>query len=100
MAEARQTKTGRWRIFTSPGGGALREPGGTIPTFRSLDEARRWWTDRHPYNGPLPEAPKCARCGAYFGPGAEATVYAGRYYHEIHTPPAIAAGRGDSLDRS
>ncbi|HET9849408.1 MAG TPA: hypothetical protein VFR68_12745 [Candidatus Dormibacteraeota bacterium] len=100
MAEARLTKHGRWRIY-GPNGSSIRDRvGEAIPTFPSLADAQRWWGERHANDGPLEEAVKCSWCGAYFGPAAEATLYAGRHYHRVHTPPAIAAGRGDSLDRS
>ena len=47
---------------------------GTMLAFYSLAEAQRWWSERHPGDPPLQEAPRCARCGAYFGPSAEATA--------------------------
>ena len=87
MAEARQLKAGRWRIYVGPGGALVRDPGtGSIATFASLAAARKWWAQRHPGEAPLGEARKCARCGGYFGPGADAILYAGRFYHVNHRP--------------
>ena len=101
MAEGRRLKAGRWRICDSQGN-PVRDPttGGTIRSFESLADARHWWSERNPHDPLLLEAPRCAWCGAYFGPSAQPTIYGGRHYHPVHTPPAIAAGRGDSLDRS
>src|SRR5437016_11413448 len=81
MAEARQLKAGRWRIYLGTGLDLVRDPStGSIATFDSLAAARRWWARVHPGEAPLPEARRCARCGGYFGPGAGSTFYAGRYY--------------------
>jgi hypothetical protein len=90
MAEARQLKAGRWRIYVGPGLNLVRDPStGSIATFDSLSAARRWWAQLHPGEAPLKEATKCARCGAYFGPAAGSTIYAGRHYHSAHRPEAI-----------
>src|SRR2546421_10383096 len=87
MAQARQLKAGRWRIYDGPEHTPVRDPeNGSIPTFRSLEEARRWWGHLHPGAGPLVEANKCARCGAYFGPSTPWILYAGRPYHSSHSP--------------
>src|SRR3989442_11487065 len=90
MAEARQLKAGRWRIYVGTGLDLVRDPStGSIATFDSLAAARRWWARVHPGEAPLPEARRCARCGGYFGPAAGSTLYAGRYYHPNHQPGAI-----------
>ena len=90
MAEARQLKAGRWRIYDAPDQTIVRDPKGNgIVTFDSLETARGWWQYRHPDDPPLQEAIKCARCGAYFGRSAERTVYAGRSYHAMHRPPVV-----------
>ncbi len=87
MAEARQLKAGRWRIYVGPDGTLVRDPAtGSIATFHSLASARRWWARLHPDEAPLPEAKKCARCGGYFGRAAEATLSAGHLYHGAHQP--------------
>jgi hypothetical protein len=87
MAEARQLKAGRWRIYVGPGGALVRDPStGSIATFDSLAAAQRWWARLHPDLPKLPEAKKCARCGGYFGPGAESTFIAGQFYHLGHRP--------------
>jgi hypothetical protein len=87
MAEARQLKAGRWRIYVGPDLRLVRNPStGAIATFNSLAEARQWWARMHPNAGPLQEANKCARCGGYFGAAAESVVTAGRYYHRGHQP--------------
>ena len=90
MAEARQLKAGRWRIYLGTGLDLVRDPStGSIATFDSLAAARRWWARVHPGEAPLPEAKRCARCGGYFGPAAGSTFYGGRYYHPNHQPGAI-----------
>jgi len=90
MAEARQLKAGRWRIYDGPDQTIVRDPkSGGIVTFDTLETARGWWQYRHPDDPPLQEATKCARCGAYFGCSAERTVYAGRSYHAMHRPPVV-----------
>jgi hypothetical protein len=87
VAEARRLKSGRWRLYKSPGLLPVRDPGtGGIATFRSLAEARRWWLGLDPQGLPVEEAVKCARCGAYFGRGSNGTQYAGRHYHPAHLP--------------
>src|SRR2546428_9426842 len=105
MAEARQLKAGRWRIYVGPDGTLVRDPAtGSIATFHSLASARRWWARLHPDEAPLPEAKKCARCGGYFARPAEATL-SGRYpYHVAHPPSAelriLASGGGRRLPGS
>src|SRR3989442_3649941 len=90
MAEARQLKAGRWRIYLGTGLDLVRDPStGSIASFDSLAAARRWWAQVHPDEAPLPEAKRCARCNGYFGPGAGSTFYAGRYYHPNHQPGAL-----------
>lgn len=90
MAEARQLKAGRWRIYVGTSIDLVRDPStGLIATFESLAAARKWWAEHHPEEAPLAEAKKCARCGGYFGPAAGSTVYAGRYYHPSHQPQAL-----------
>jgi hypothetical protein len=90
MAEARQLKSGRWRIYVGSDQTLVRDStSGTVVTFDSLDTARGWWGHRHPNDPPLQEAIKCARCGGYFGPLTDSTIYAGRHYHATHTPQAI-----------
>src|SRR5438309_8211071 len=80
MAEGRRLKGGRlkggrWRIYSEGEGSITRDPAmGTMLAFYSLAEAQRWWSERHPGDPPLKGAPRCARCGAYFGPSAEATA--------------------------
>ena len=87
MAEARQLKAGRWRIYFGPGLKLVRDPStGSIATFDSLDVARQWWARLHPDDAPLREAERCTRCGGYFGPAAGGTLYQGRYYHPAHRP--------------
>ena len=87
MAEARQLKAGRWRIYVGPDGSLVRDPAtGSIATFDSLASARRWWARLHPDEAPLGEAKKCARCGGYFGRAAKATLSAGHLYHVAHQP--------------
>ena len=87
MAEARQLKAGRWRIYVGPNRTLARDPvSGLIATFDSLASARRWWASLHPDQNPLREAKKCARCGGYFGPGAEPTLAGGQFYHAAHRP--------------
>ena len=94
MAEARQLKAGRWRIYDGPDQTIVRDPkNGTIVTFDELETARGWWAHRHPNDPPLQEAVRCARCGGYFGPSTDSTVYAGRHYHAMHSPKAIALQR-------
>jgi hypothetical protein len=90
VAEARQLKAGRWRIYEGADQTIVRDPKtGAIVSFDSLDTARGWWQHRHPNDPPLREAIKCAQCGGYFGPSSVATRYAGRYYHAMHRPKAI-----------
>jgi len=92
MAEARQLKAGRWRIYVGPGLKLMRDPStGSIATFDSLAAARQWWARLRPGEAPLREAKRCARCGGYFGPAAGGTLYAGRYYHPAHLPGALDA---------
>jgi len=87
MAEARQLKAGRWRIYVGPDATLVRDPAtGSIATFDSLASARRWWARLHPDEAALGEAKKCARCGGYFGRGAKATLSAGHLYHVAHQP--------------
>jgi hypothetical protein len=87
MAEARQLKAGRWRIYLGPGLNLVRDPStGSIVTFDSLAAARQWWARLHPGDAPLREAKRCAQCGGYFGEGAGGMLYAGRYYHSAHRP--------------
>ena len=89
MAEARQLKAGRWRIYLGTGLNLVRDPStGSIATFDSFAAARKWWAQVHPQADPLVEAKRCARCGGYFGPGAGSTLYAGRWYHPNHQPVA------------
>lgn len=89
MAEARQLKGGRWRIYVGPARNLVRDPSsGSIATFNSLAAARAWWARLHANAAPLLEANKCARCGGYFGAAAEAVVSGGRYYHRGHQPPS------------
>ena len=98
MAEARQLKAGRWRIYLGGSGVPVRYPAsGAIATFDSLAQARRWWRDLHPDDPPLQESPKCAQCGAYFGPSMGRVPYAGRWFHQVHAPSAITNGRGFHL---
>jgi len=90
MAEARQLKAGRWRIYIGTGLNLVRDPStGSIATFDSLASARRWWAQVHPDEAPLLEAKRCARCSGYFGPAAGSTFYDGRYYHPNHRPGAL-----------
>lgn len=90
MAEARQLKGGRWRIYVGPGQNLVRDPStGSIATFDSLATARAWWAALHPNDAPLLEANKCARCGGYFGEAAESMVSAGRYFHRGHQPQTV-----------
>jgi hypothetical protein len=94
MAEARQLRAGRWRIYAGLELNLVRDPDtGAIVTFDSLEEARRWWWRRNPDDPPLDEAPKCARCGGYFGTTTRPTRYAGRNYHAPHTPQAVEVQR-------
>ena len=95
MGEARQLKSGRWRIYAGAELDLVREPGtGAIVTFDSLAAASRWWAEFHVGDGPLREARRCARCGAYFGRSAPGTQYAGRYYHSSHLPAPLSRRRG------
>jgi hypothetical protein len=90
MAHARQLKAGRWRIYDASGVNILRDPEtGSISTFDSLEAAQHWWRRLHPDEPRLAEAPKCARCGGYFGPASPGTAYAGRDYHSAHAPQAL-----------
>jgi hypothetical protein len=94
MAEARQLKTGRWRIYKGSGPDLVRDPETRgIVTFDSLAEARRWWARQHPGEPALEEAKKCGHCGAYFGQTNGWTLYDGLYYHPSHTPGALASYR-------
>jgi len=94
MPEARRLKSGKWRLYQTPDLYPIRDPAnGTILAFQSLTEARQWWSDRHPQGPGLEEAIKCARCGAYFGPGSGWTTYGGQYYHPSHTPQAVEPQR-------
>ena len=94
MAEARQLKAGRWRIYTGTELEIIRDPAtGSIVTFDSLETARGWWQYRHPNDPPLQEADRCARCGGYFGPSSVSTLYAGRPYHAMHRPSVVALQR-------
>lgn len=87
MAEARQLKAGRWRIYVGPNGTLVRDPAtGSIATFESLASARYWWARHHPGKAALREAKKCARCGGYFGPAAKSMLSAGHFYHMAHRP--------------
>jgi hypothetical protein len=89
MAEARRLKGGRWRLYVSPELRPVRDPQtGTIVTFDSIEAARRWWRHLGLAEPPPQESVKCARCRAYIGRSAS-TLYAGRYYHDSHTPQAI-----------
>ena len=87
MAEARRLKSGRWRIYRGAEQTPVRDPAkGTIPSFNTLTDARRWWIELNPADPSLQEAHKCARCGAYFGANAPWTVVEGRPYHLAHAP--------------
>ena len=95
MAEARQLKTGRWRIYERPRGEIIRDPdSGAIVTFDSIDTARMWWAQLRPEDPPLLEAIKCARCGGYFGHGMAPIREGARYYHAAHRPRAAVLQRG------
>ena len=90
MAEARQLRSGRWRIYDGPDLDVMRDPEtGAIAFFDSMAAARHWWGQLHPDEPPLEEAIKCARCGAYFGPLAGPEKYAGSYYHPQHAPQTV-----------
>jgi len=94
VAQVKRLKTGRWRIYRGPAESLVRDPAtGTIATFESLADARRWWSGLKT-SEPLQEAHKCARCGAYFGASTPWTVHAGRPYHLAHAP-----GRLEHPDR-
>ena len=94
MAEARRLKTGKWRLYMTPGLQPVRDPQtGTIPNFESLEAARRWWRTLNPGEAPPPEAIKCARCGTYLGRSSPWTLYAGSFYHEAHSPQVIDTRR-------
>ncbi|HEY9287745.1 MAG TPA: hypothetical protein VIT43_06960 [Candidatus Dormibacteraeota bacterium] len=87
MTEARQLKTGRWRLYKTPNVYPVRDPQtGEIVTFGSLAEARRWWRQHYPGEGAPYEAIKCAKCGAYFGRGTTPVLSGGLYYHATHSP--------------
>jgi hypothetical protein len=87
VAEAKRLKTGRWRIYRGEEQHLVRDPQtGSIATFRSFNDARRWWAKVNPSDPSLQEAHKCARCGAYFGANTPWTVYAGKPYHLAHVP--------------
>jgi|SRR5437588_9378811 len=89
MAEARQLRRGRWRIYHGPALDVARDPQtGAIAFFDSLDAAQRWWARQRPDEPPLQEAIKCARCGAYFGTLAGSEKHGERYYHLQHVPEA------------
>ena len=65
----------------------MRDPAtGVIAAFDSLALAQRWWREMRPDDPPLDEAPKCAKCGGYFGPHATSIPFGGRSYHEAHAP--------------
>ena len=94
MAEARQLRGGKWRIYAGPELEVTRDPQtGAIAIFGSLEAARRWWGRLQPGEPPLQEAIKCARCGAYFGPMSRYASYRGSYYHPQHTPQAVDVQR-------
>jgi hypothetical protein len=94
MAEARQLKTGRWRIYQGSGLDPVRDPETrAIVTFANLEAACRWWSRVHPNEPPLAEANKCTHCGSYFGPTTESTLFDGQYYHSRHTPGALVMRR-------
>ncbi len=87
MAEAKRLKTGRWRIYRDPKRGLVRDPDtGTIATFSTLGDAKRWWSKVNPTEPSLQEAHKCARCGAYFGADTPWRIYNGKPYHVAHVP--------------
>src|SRR5207302_1778469 len=49
MAEARQLRRGRWRIYHGPALDVARDPQtGAIAFFDSLDAAQRWWARQRP----------------------------------------------------
>src|SRR5260370_40891369 len=84
MAEARQLKAGRWRIYIGRGLDLVRDPStGSIATFDSLAAARQWWARFRPGEASLREAKRCARCGGYFGLAAGSVLCAGPH----HPPP-------------
>jgi hypothetical protein len=94
VAEARQLKGGKWRIYGAPELDVARDPQtGAIAIFDSLEGARHWSGRLHPSVPPLQEAIKCARCGAYFGPMSSYVSCRGRYYHPQHTPQAADVQR-------
>jgi hypothetical protein len=94
MPEARRLKNGRWRLYRTPDLYPVRDPeSGAILTFDTLSEARRWWMLRNPVDAPPQEAVRCAKCGAYLSSQSAWRLYAGRYYHAAHAPPAIDAQR-------
>ena len=94
MAEARRLKSGKWRLYKTPQLSPVRDPQtGDVPSFESLEAARRWWRDHSPSEVPPDESIKCARCGAYFGRQSAWAFYGGRYYHQAHTPQVIDAQR-------
>jgi hypothetical protein len=89
MAEARQLRTGKWRIYSGPELDVARHPQTrAIAFFDSLPAARHWWNRLHPDEPPLEEAIKCARCGAHFGALASPVAYGGDYYQPQHIPQA------------
>src|SRR5579864_1764181 len=88
MAEARRLNSGLWRIYLSSRRLARRPRNGTIATFYSLTEARRWWRRLHPQEPPLQETTRCAGCGSYIEPDIKSVTHAGRSYHRGHKPIA------------
>lgn len=87
MAEARRLKSGKWRIYRGNDRSLVRDPAnGTIISFGTLTDAKRWWSELNPTAPSLQEAHKCARCGAYFGADTPWTVRGGRPYHLAHAP--------------
>jgi len=87
MAEARQLKTGRWRLYKTPDLFPARDrETGAILTFNSLTEARQWWLQHNPGEAPPHEAIKCSKGGAYFGRDSTPTLSGGLHYHLSHSP--------------
>lgn len=87
MAEARQLKTGRWRLYKTPDLYPVRDrKTGAILTFDSLTEARRWCRQHYPGEAPPQEGIKCSKCGAYFGRDSTWSLSGGLSYHLSHSP--------------
>lgn len=87
MAEARRLKSGRWRLYKTPGLYPVHDPlTGLSPTFATLSDARRWWSKQPSGDAAVEESVKCAKCGAYFARTANRTLVGGLYYHLSHTP--------------